>query len=295
MIRFARSGRLHFLLMVLGLLAAAPAAVAQDAPPAPAAAEPAPGPADPTPAVVPAPSMPTQPPANDPDLDQIMLLRDNGSGEPGEQTSSFRPADRSMHFKVTCKSMKWGSTKARWVFTALQTTSGDTGQVAEAEATTLVANEFTGKLTLPRDWPVGRYQAELFVDDKLVCTIPYLVTPPLGEMKITEHTLFRDDGKGREGEVVTAFRPTDRNKHFRVRANGLFPAGTQVKWVYTAVETDQGRNQAITEVVFDLDSDYDVLNSNLELPTDWPVGTYKVEILVGEKLWYTIDYEVKPA
>lgn len=112
------------------------------------------------------------------------------------------------------------------------------------------------------------------------------------DINVTEVHLYRDDGFGEAGEEVEDFRPGDHKMHFELVADNL-PSGETTKWVFTAVDTEAGKN---IEVASDETGEIlaaDQLTAYVELPNDWPIGTYKAEVYVGDELIYTIDYEVK--
>lgn len=106
---------------------------------------------------------------------EAKLFRDNGQGKAGAEVASFVPTDRVMHFAVATTGVGLAKRKITWVYTALDTTAGK-GKVTEAtderifEDTTL-----TSFLELTQDAPVGKFQVELFVDGKLLKTVPFEV------------------------------------------------------------------------------------------------------------------------
>ena len=109
---------------------------------------------------------------------------------------------------------------------------------------------------------------------------------------VTDYHLYRDDGNGEPGEEVDYFVPSDRTMHFEVNTEGL-PNGLTTKWVFTAVETTEGNDIEVASVETEETEDADQLTANLSLPNDWPTGTFKAEVYVGDELIYTIEYEVK--
>lgn len=230
------------------------------------------------------------------EIEGSKLFRDNGSGEPGDEVQGFKPTDHVQHFLVKMKSLKFGSVNGKWVFTGVNTAAGDNIKIAETTMNGLISNQFTGKLSLEKEWPIGIYKADLFVSDKLLTTIHYIVSLPVEEMKTRAIKLYRDDGKRGPGEEVKAFTNEDKTLHFEISADGLFPIGTKVKWVYYAVETTAGSNTMIKEVSIELDEKSapgDTLTSYFTLNDGWPVGTYKVEMHINDKLFETIPFKVE--
>jgi len=228
-------------------------------------------------------------------IKSVKLLRDDGSGNPGEVVKSFRPSDRRHHFRVELADMRAGGTEVRWVFTGVDTTAGKNIEIAESRTSALVANVISGSVALPpRDWPTGSYKADLYLNDRLIKTIEYVVSRPVGELSVISVALKRDDGEGNPGEKVKEFHPSDHKLHFEAEVDGFFVGEARVKWVFTAVETTAGKNRQVQEVEFDVtDFRGNTLTSHVELPRDWPTGLYKVDIHINDKLIKTFEYTIR--
>jgi hypothetical protein len=226
-------------------------------------------------------------------IKSVKLMRDDGKGNSGEEVKSFRPADRKQHFQVELTATKMGSLEAKWVFTALDTTAGKNIKIFESKVTGLVGNIISGSVRLPRDWPSGSYKADLYLNDKLIKTIEYVVSRPVSELSVISVKLRRDDGGGNPGEEVKVFRPSDHKQHFEAEVDGFFVGEAKVKWVFTALDTTAGKNKQILEAEFDAtDFKGNTLTSFCELPRDWPPGTYKGDIYINGKLVKTFEYIV---
>lgn len=108
-------------------------------------------------------------------ITSVTMYRDNGSGEPGDEVTVFQPADHVMHFLAKADGLQSGQ-NVKLVFTAVDTTEGRDLKVAEAETGKLfVADQITGQVSLDRDWPVGSYKLEFYVDGDLIYTWDYEV------------------------------------------------------------------------------------------------------------------------
>ena len=224
----------------------------------------------------------------------VKLMRDDGRGNAGEEVKSFRPSDRKQHFQVELAGMKTGRMEAKWIFTAVETTAGKDIKIGEFKASGLVANVISGSVSLPRDWPSGSYKADLYLNDKLIKTIEYVVSRPVSELSVISVKLMRDDGKGNPGEEVKSFRPSDHKLHFEAEVDGFFVGEAKVMWVFTAVDTTAGKNKQIQEVEFDAtDFNGNTLTSFCELPRDWPTGRYEVDIHINGKLIKTFEFTVE--
>jgi hypothetical protein len=108
-------------------------------------------------------------------IESIKLMRDNGSGEPGDEVQSFTPADRKMHFEIKTTSMLPAGSKVLWVFIAVDIPDGKNIEITTVKTDVLAANVLSANLELPRDWPVGSYKADVYINDQLFKTIEYIV------------------------------------------------------------------------------------------------------------------------
>jgi plastocyanin len=230
----------------------------------------------------------------------IALMRDDGSGEPGDVVQSFTPADRKMHFEVKTTGLLSPGSKVKWVFTAVDTSSGQNIEITTVDTDVLVANNLTATLTLDKDWPTGSYKADVFINGNLFTTVEYnvegeVVSAPAqaGLPGVEGIVLMRDDGSGEPGDVVQSFASTDRKIHFEVRLTDFVEAGTRVKWVFTAVDTTDGKNLEFQTIDSDITTSGNSLFANLELPNDWPTGSYKADVYVDDQLLTTVDYTVQ--
>ena len=229
-----------------------------------------------------------------PAVKEVTLRRDNGKGEPGEVVKFFTVDDHRLHFHVELEALKFGQTVAKWSFVGLDTEAGKDLPIAEYTTSGLVVNEIDGSVKLPRDWPAGKYRASLSLNGELVAPIDYEVRRPTTNIQVKAVRLKRDNGKREAGAVVPAFHPGDRLQFMEVETGGMGPAA-QVKWVFRAVETSGGRNVLIGTVdTAASDAQSSVLVSHIELPRDWPVGTYDAEVIVNGATLTHVAYRVVP-
>ena len=107
-------------------------------------------------------------------IDSVTLARDDGSGKPGETVTSFRPSDRTFYVLVKLDRLETGlKVKVSWVAVAA---AGSTNQVlAEREFSALTANTIRGDITLPNDWPTGKYRVDIYVNDSLQKSVDFTV------------------------------------------------------------------------------------------------------------------------
>lgn len=113
------------------------------------------------------------------------------------------------------------------------------------------------------------------------------------DRKVTQWTLFIDDGNGKPFGSVNSFEPKDHVQHFEAKLNDVVPDGTKVRWTFTAVDTAASQNTKITEIEFTVgDRGADTLKGTCSLPKDWPVGKYRVDIALDGNLLDSFEYEV---
>ncbi len=102
------------------------------------------------------------------------MAKDN-NGEPGDQTNTFAPGDRTVHCLVTLNEAKEG-TRIKFAWTIVDAGDSKNEKLKDIDYTTAAKEKIIhGHLTAPRDWPTGKYKCEVFVNDKSEKTIDYYV------------------------------------------------------------------------------------------------------------------------
>ncbi len=100
------------------------------------------------------------------------------------------------------------------------------------------------------------------------------------------------DNNGEPGESTTSFEPGDRSIHCVAELNKA-KAGTQVRFVWTALDVEGSKNKEIKTIDYTTKSFENKVHGHLTLPYDWPKGTYKVEVYINGALDKTINYTVE--
>ncbi len=111
-----------------------------------------------------------------------------------------------------------------------------------------------------------------------------LSTPP----KITRVALLTDEA-GQPGTEVTAFDYHQKTLHFLVALDHPVPK-TKARWVFTAKSTSAGDNRPMNSVEGSVEGQ--AIKGQISLDTPWPVGTYHVDVWLGESSVGNFDYEV---
>lgn len=108
-------------------------------------------------------------------LTDVHMARDDGKGDPGEQTDTFNGKDRTIHCVTKLKDAQSGTKmKFSWYVVEAEGTSNE--KIRDIDYTTRpLENVVHGHLTAPRDWPVGKYKVEVYVNGNLEETVRYTV------------------------------------------------------------------------------------------------------------------------
>ena len=108
-------------------------------------------------------------------LKEVYMAKDDGSGQPGDHTTTFEPGDHTIHCVATLKEAKAGTEmKFSWYIVDADGTQNKKVKDIDYSTKTL-ENVIHGHLTLPQDWPKGKYKVEVYVNGNLDKTVPYTV------------------------------------------------------------------------------------------------------------------------
>jgi hypothetical protein len=106
---------------------------------------------------------------------EIHMAKDDGNGKPGDETDSFSPSDRTVHCVATLKSAKSG-TQMKFAWWIVDADGTKNQKVKEIDYSTgALENIIHGHLTLPQDWPAGKYKVQVYVNGDLDRTVFYSV------------------------------------------------------------------------------------------------------------------------
>jgi hypothetical protein len=99
-------------------------------------------------------------------LKEIHMAKDDG-GIPGAETDSFAPGDRTIHCVTTLKEAKSG-TQMKFAWWIVDAEGSQNQKIKEIDYKTRpLENVIHGHLTLPQDWPAGKYKVEVYVNGNL--------------------------------------------------------------------------------------------------------------------------------
>jgi hypothetical protein len=109
------------------------------------------------------------------DITKAFMAKDNGSGEPGDQTESFAPADHTVHCVIVLDHPAEG-TQIRFDWIGVDAGEFQNSSLKKLDYTTKAPeNKVHAHLTLPRDWPEGDYKVDIYLNDQLARTITYKI------------------------------------------------------------------------------------------------------------------------
>lgn len=100
------------------------------------------------------------------------------------------------------------------------------------------------------------------------------------------------DKDGEPGDATTSFEPGDRTIHCVADLNKA-KAGTQMKFVWKAVDVSGVKAGEITTVDYTTKSFENKVHAHLTKPADWPSGSYEVDVFVNGALDKTVKYTVE--
>jgi hypothetical protein len=107
-------------------------------------------------------------------ISKITMAKDN-NGEPGDETNTFQPGDHTVHCLATLSNPKEG-TKIKFSWWIVDAPEHKNELVKEIDYTTGLDKVVHGHLSLPRDWPKGKYKCDVYVDGELAKSVEYYVS-----------------------------------------------------------------------------------------------------------------------
>ena len=107
---------------------------------------------------------------------QSISMAKNNNGRPGDPTLSFMPSDRTIFCVMTLSVAKAG-TKVRFVWKTVEIDGSRNEEIKTVDYVTKPAEDkVQGNLTLPRDWPVGTYKVDIYINGTFAKTVNYRVS-----------------------------------------------------------------------------------------------------------------------
>jgi hypothetical protein len=109
-------------------------------------------------------------------------------------------------------------------------------------------------------------------------------------LAVQSFALLKDDGSGKPGAPVSAFKSTDR-RLFAMAQLSRVVTDFKGKASWVAVETTAGNNITVSEV--DLSAPMaDTITTSVELPQDWPTGKYRLDLFSNGTLISSQPFDI---
>lgn len=115
--------------------------------------------------------------------------------------------------------------------------------------------------------------------------------PANADVYVDKISMAKDDN-GKPGETTLTFEPGDHTIHCVADLNKA-KAGTQIKFVWKAVDVPGEQNEEIKAIDYTTKSFEGKVHAHLTLPKDWPKGTYQVDVYLNGALDKTIKYTIE--
>jgi hypothetical protein len=106
-------------------------------------------------------------------ISNITMAKDK-NGEPGDETNTFQPGDHMVHCLATLRNPKPG-TRIKFSWWMVDAGGSKNQLIKEIDYTTGNDKVVHGHLSVPRDWPTGKYKCDVYVDGVLDRTVEYYV------------------------------------------------------------------------------------------------------------------------
>lgn len=106
---------------------------------------------------------------------KALHMAKDSNGEPGDETETFSPSDRTVHCVANLDDSKSG-TKIEFAWWIVDAEGTKDEKLKEISYTTkALENTVHGHLTVPRDWPKGTYKCEVSINGKVDKSVQYTV------------------------------------------------------------------------------------------------------------------------
>jgi hypothetical protein len=108
-------------------------------------------------------------------ISKMSMAKDNGSGDPGDETNTFSPGDHTIHCLLTLRDPKEGI-KITFVWWAVDAGNSKNERIKDLDYTTESDVKIVhGHLSSTRDWPRGKYKVEAQINGNTEKTVSFTV------------------------------------------------------------------------------------------------------------------------
>ena len=121
---------------------------------------------------------------------------------------------------------------------------------------------------------------------------PQPTRPANADVYVDRVFMAKDKG-GQPGVETSTYEASDRTVHCIAELNKA-KKGTEVKLVWKTIDVEgEPRDKDFQTIRYTTKSFEDKIHGHLTRESDWPKGTYRVEIYINDALDKTIDYTVE--
>lgn len=99
------------------------------------------------------------------------------------------------------------------------------------------------------------------------------------------------DKNGQGGAETTSYDPADHTVHCIIELNKA-KKGTEVRYIWKIWDAEGDKDKEIKTTDYTTNSFENKVFGRLHVDSDWPKGTYRVEIYINGNLDKTIDYTI---
>lgn len=111
-------------------------------------------------------------------VESIALMRDDGEGNPGEETEVFKTTDFPIHCQVTLDSMKAAAIKMIVAAAAVPGLKAETKILTINYKTNGEQNIINFRGSPQKAWMAGKYRVDVFVDNRLAGNKEFIIEKP---------------------------------------------------------------------------------------------------------------------
>jgi hypothetical protein len=177
----------------------------------------------------------------------------------------------------------------RWLFQTIESLGGDGRPVARLEERAS-GRRLTAKISLATDWPVGRYQGVLVIEETPVKTFEFEIGGLRTAIRFRSHAVAPDDGTGQPRPRGTPVTTKDKVIHVAVFTVGVDTEGRRVVWTLRK----SGRPKDLATVDLGLVKfQNSVVSAQFRSESGWEAGDYTATVLLDGRPAHSIGFRVQ--
>jgi len=120
---------------------------------------------------------------------------------------------------------------------------------------------------------------------------PPIITRPANADVYVKKIYMARDNNGEPGVSATSFDPAGRTIHCVIELNKA-KSGTDIRFVWKTVDVP-GQTNSENKIEYTTKSFENKVHAHLTMPSDWPKGSYRVEVYINGALDKTTDFKIE--